>query len=98
MRKRLKKSSNTGTVLFIGFNVSGHAAVRTLACGTDRFLVWGRCGTWGTAVSLCRRAEDTFLLFASMTALFVPLKAAEFLLDTIYCQRAFTTVGFKVLW
>jgi hypothetical protein len=72
-----------GTVLFIGLNVSSHAAVRTLACGTDRFLVGGRCGTRGTAISLCGCAEDTFLLFASVTALFVPFKAAELLLDTV---------------
>jgi hypothetical protein len=68
--------------------VSGHTAVRTLACGTDRFIAWGRCGTWGTAVSLCGGAEDTFLLFASMTTLFIALKAAEFLLDAIYSQQA----------
>jgi hypothetical protein len=71
------------TVLFVRLNVSSHTAVRTLACGTDRFIAWGRCGTRGTAVSLCGRAEDTFLLFASVTALFIALKAAEFLLNTV---------------
>jgi hypothetical protein len=74
------------TVLFIGLDVSGLTAVRTLACGTNGLIAWGRCFTWGAGVSLGGGAEDTFLLFPSVTALFVPLKAAELFLDAIYCQ------------
>jgi hypothetical protein len=73
-------------VLFIGLDVSSLTAVRTLACGTDRLLTWGRCFTGGTGISLGGRAEDTFLLFPSVTALFIPLKSAELFFDTIYCQ------------
>jgi hypothetical protein len=75
------------TVLFVGFDVAGLAAVGTLACGARRLLVCSRCGAWRAHVPFCGWTEDTLLLFAGVTTLFVALEPAEFLLDTINSQK-----------
>lgn len=75
------------TVLFVGLDMSSLTAVRTLACGTNGLIVWGRCCTWGAGISLYGGAEDTFLLFASVATLLITLKTAEFFFYAIFGQQ-----------